>query len=246
MLMDSYFAAMKAVQQKIETTQKENILAAAKAIAGRLAKGGAWHLLDTGHMLMYEGVGRTGGLIAVKPVRISCAVENPVRFRDIPYRSARSYDSIAGFPEYVINQAFMVPEDVLMVGSVSGYQALPVGIAVKAREMGMLTVGITAVEYSRNMTSKHPSGKRLFEACEHVIDNCSNYGDTLVDVPGVGCGVCPSSGVGAAYIMWALQISVVEEMLSMGLKPGVYVSNHMPGAFDHNEEAVKQYQKLGY
>lgn len=69
MLMDEYFSAMKNVLTKAENTQRETILVAADEIANRLEKGGAWHIMDTGHMLMFEAVGRTGGMMAIKPSR---------------------------------------------------------------------------------------------------------------------------------------------------------------------------------
>ena len=71
MLMDEYFGAMKGVLEKVEQTQREAVLEASAEIAERLARGGAWHIMDTGHMLMFEGVGRTGGMMAVKPIRIT-------------------------------------------------------------------------------------------------------------------------------------------------------------------------------
>ena len=74
MLMDEYFGAMKGVLEKVEQTQREAVLEASAEIAERLARGGAWHIMDTGHMLMFEGVGRTGGMMAVKPIRITCAL----------------------------------------------------------------------------------------------------------------------------------------------------------------------------
>lgn len=79
MLMDEYFGAMKGVLEKVEQTQREAVLEASAEIAERLARGGAWHIMDTGHMLMFEGVGRTGGMMAVKPIRITCEIQNPVR-----------------------------------------------------------------------------------------------------------------------------------------------------------------------
>lgn len=57
MLMDRYFEGMKGVLETVEKTQKETLLAAAGEIAARLARGGAWHIMDTGHMLMFEGGG---------------------------------------------------------------------------------------------------------------------------------------------------------------------------------------------
>ena len=80
-MMDEYFGAMKGVLEKVEQTQREAVLEASAEIAERLARGGAWHIMDTGHMLMFEGVGRTGGMMAVKPIRITCEIQNPVRHR---------------------------------------------------------------------------------------------------------------------------------------------------------------------
>ena len=160
MLMDEYFGAMKGVLEKVEQTQREAVLEASAEIAERLAHGGAWHIMDTGHMLMFEGVGRTGGMMAVKPIRITCEIQNPVRHRPAPARGIVGYDTIPGFADYVLGRANVLPDDVIMIGSVSGYQYFPVDLALKANEMGCATVAVTSVEYSGHLTGKHPSGKR--------------------------------------------------------------------------------------
>ena len=59
MLMDVYFEKMKETLGVIERTQRENIITAAKMVADTLENGGMWQVLDTGHMLMHEAVGRT-------------------------------------------------------------------------------------------------------------------------------------------------------------------------------------------
>lgn len=246
MLMQAYFVGMKDVLAKIEKTQSQAILAAAAEVADRLAQGAAWHVHDTGHMLMTEGVGRTGGMMALKPIRITSEIFNPVRYRSMPSRSAVGYDSVPGFADYVLGRANILPEDIVMIGSVSGYNYFPVDLAIKATELGCLTIAITSLEYSGRLTSKHPSGKRLFEACTHVLDNCTNYGDTLVPVSALGQDICPASGIGAAYLLWALQASVVENLLAKGLKPSVYISNHMPDAAQINSEALERYNEHGY
>lgn len=246
MLMDEYFEGMKAVLAKVENTQRQAILDASREIADRLAKGGAWHIMDTGHMLMFEGVGRTGGMMAVKPIKITCEIQNPVRYRPSPARGMVGYDGIPGFADFVLGRANVLPEDVIMIGSVSGYNYFPVDLALKANGMGCATVAITTVDYSEKLTSKHPSGKRLFEACTYCLDNCSNYGDTLVEVPSLGQRICPASGISASYLMWAVQSTVIELLLEKGLKPSVYISNHMPDASRINGEALANYEKFGF
>lgn len=71
MMMDTYFEKMKETLCVIEKTQREGILKAAKAVADSLENNGMWHVLDTGHMLMHEAVGRTGGMMALKPILLS-------------------------------------------------------------------------------------------------------------------------------------------------------------------------------
>ena len=246
MLMDEYFKGMKQVLEKVESTQRDAILAASTEIAERLARGGAWHIMDTGHMLMFEGVGRTGGMMAVKPISRSRVTQLTLLHGPAPARGVVGYDTIPGFADYVLGRANILPDDVVMIGSVSGYQYFPVDLAIKANEMGCATVAITAVEYSSKLTSRHPSGKRLFEACTYCLDNCTNYGDTLVDVPEMGQRICPASGISASYLMWAVQSTVVEKLLQKGLKPSVYISNHMPDAARINGDALENYENDGF
>ncbi|MFA5766220.1 MAG: SIS domain-containing protein, partial [Bacilli bacterium] len=63
MYIDQYFKEMKKVLVKIEVTQKDKIMEAAEVIADSLADDGIWHIIDTGHMLMHECIGRTGGMM---------------------------------------------------------------------------------------------------------------------------------------------------------------------------------------
>lgn len=246
MLMDVYFEKMKETLAVIERTQREQIISAARMVADTLENGGMWQILDTGHMLMHEGVGRTGGMMALKPILVTCEVNNPTRPRLIEGRPTIYYTQIPGFSKFVLNRANLTAGDALIVGSVSGYEVFPVDVAITAREMGVKVIGFTSVAYSQTLTPRHESGKRLYEVCDVVLDNCCKPGDTLVPCPGLGIEVCPSSGIGASYLMWALQATVIEEMLARGKKPSVYMSNHAPGATAHNAQAKKTYLELGY
>ncbi|MDY0290164.1 MAG: sugar isomerase domain-containing protein [Sphaerochaeta sp.] len=244
--MDTYFSEMKKVLDKIELTQRDALITISDEIAKRLEQGAAWHIMDTGHMLMFEGAGRTGGMMALKALKITCEIQNPVRYRPSPARGIVGYDTIPGFADFVLGRANILPGDIIMIGSVSGYSAFPVDLALKANAMDCMTVAITSVDYSSKLVSKHPSGKRLFEACGYVLDNCAQYGDAMVDVPELGFAVCPASGIAASYLMWALQGTIIENLVNKGLKPSVYISNHMPDASTLNGKALDAYAKQGY
>ena len=247
MLQELYFQEMQKSLDKIQATQKDAIAQCAEVIANSLTNGGAWHVLDTGHMLLHEAIGRSGGLMAIRPVITTVTVDNPIRRREKAVNKPRVFlDEIQGLPEFVIGKSNIIAGDVLIIGSVSGFNILPVGVALAARANGVITIALTAVEYSRQLESKHPSGHRLFEACDYVLDNCAPYGDALVDVAELEMAICPASGVAAAYINWALQAQVVQALLNKGVKPSLYKSNHLPGAGPHNTAALNRYEELGY
>lgn len=244
--MDVYFEKMKETLGVIEKTQCESILRAARAVVDSLENDGMWHVLDTGHMLMHEGVGRTGGMMALRPILVTCEVNNPTRPRATENKTTMYYTQVEGFAKLVLSRANLTSGDVLIIGSVSGYEVFPVDVALTAKEMGVTTIAFTSLAYSKTLTPRHSSGKKLYEVCDIVLDNCAKAGDTLVPIEQLGIEACPSSGIGAAYIMWALQVSVMEELLRRGKTPSIYLSNHAPGAAEHNRNAMSNYNKMGY
>lgn len=246
MLRDKFYVEMKKVLDKIEQTQGDTIDQCAKIIGDSLVNNGLCHILDTGHMLMYEGVGRTGGMMAMRPIRINFEVNNPTRKRLISGKENVYYDGIEGFPEFILGKANVAKGDVLIIGSVSGFNNMPVELAIKAKEMGVKTIAITSTAYSSELTSKHKSGKRLFEVCDYVLDNCGIFGDAMVDVEELGKKVGPSSGIAASYLMWALQTTIVEYLISIGKEPSVYISNHLKNASVINNTTWENYEKFGY
>lgn len=248
MLAERYFVEMKKVLEDIEKTQKEAIRAAAAAIVESVTNGGVWHLFDTGHMLMYEAVGRAGGLMMVTPIHSEIRVAHPARPRTIPPNPDPFFmDQIQDLPRYILGQAKVQAGDVMLIGSVSGINVMSVEMARLARERGIKTIALTSVSASRRFEPRHPSGKRLFEMADLVIDNCVPYGDALVEVEELGGQkICPASGIAASYINWALQAEIVEQLVKLGLKPSVYMSNHLPNAGQFNAEARTRYEKQGY
>ena len=61
MPMQQFFDAVDRVQQHIRETQADAIRAAAATVAESLAQGGAWYIMDTGHMLQHEAITRRVG-----------------------------------------------------------------------------------------------------------------------------------------------------------------------------------------
>lgn len=241
-----YGHALRQVLDEIDRTQMASIREAAAWIASSLAAGGAVHLFDTGHMLNHEAVGRSGGLMAITPLQLRVEVTHPARSRSTVRKARVFLDEIEGLGQFVVAKSAMYAGDVLLIGSVSGMNPLPVEIALRARTAGIRTVAITSLPYSRTLKSAHKSGLRLFEATDLVLDIGGPVGDAAVLVPGLEAPVGPTSGIASSYVNWLLQTTVVEELLAMELTPSVYLSNHMPGASDYNNRAKQHFAEKGY
>jgi uncharacterized phosphosugar-binding protein len=226
MLIERYFETLQARLAEI-AAHPEPIRQAAKVCAAALEGGGAIHIFDSGHMVSRELIFRAGGLAALSALTFNLNVENTVRTRlnaPLPPESKLSF----GYIQHVFETNQLRAGDVLIVGSVSGKTANVVELALQGRAHGLTVIALTSLAYSSQLVSEHPSGKRLYEAADLVLDNHAPYGDAMLDVEGLDYPICPASGIGAAAVLWGLVAGITEAMLAKGLKPTVFPSVNRP------------------
>jgi len=113
-------------------------------------------------------------------------------------------------------------------------------MAQLVRERGHRLIAITSLAHSTRIESRHPSGKRLFELADVVIDNCAPYGDSLLPLAGGG-SVCAVSSITSALAAQLMVAEVVARQLAAGLTPPVYLSANVPGGDEHNDELEARY-----
>jgi uncharacterized phosphosugar-binding protein len=242
MLIDQYFDALQGQLDAIRA-QTEPICQAAKMCADVLSNRGVIHIFDSGHMVSSELINRAGGLVALSSLTFGLNVNNPTKTRaDVPAGSTQSYAYI----EHVFESNQLRPGDLIIVGSVSGKTANVIEVALQAKAHGLTVIALTATAYSSKLESEHPSGKRLFEAADFVLDNHAPYGDAMLQVEGLDYPVCPASGLGAAIVLWALSAGIIEEMLARGLKPTVYPSVNRPDGRGLVSQVEAQAREKGY
>ena len=244
MLIERYF---KALQTKISeiAAQPEPIQQAAKLCADTLEKGGVIHIFDSGHMVSSELIHRAGGLAALSALSFKLEVDNLVRTRaDAPPNANPGISH--KYIEHVFESNQLRAGDVLFVGSVSGKTPNVIELALQAKAHGLTVIGLTSIAYSSRLDPMHPSGKRLYEVADLVLDNHAPYGDAMLEVEGLDYAICPASGLGAAAIMWAIMAGLVEEMLARGLKPSVYPSVNRPDGWDLLDQIYADALQKGY
>ncbi len=239
MAVREYIQKVTEIINRAYEEQTETISAASALLAETVEKRNNVFVFGCSHagILAQEVFYRTGGL----------AVINPVFYPDLmldtrPVTFTSKTERTPGLGREIAERCGLKEGDLLILHSVSGRNCVPVDMAVRARELGVKTVCITNLAYSSSVSSRHPSGKRLFEVCDLVIDNKGDIGDASVEIPGLPEKIGPTSTAVGAAIINAVVIEAVEKMLNDGFVPPVFMSANLDGGDEHNAEIFDKYK----
>lgn len=94
----------------------------------------------------------------------------------------RVLERTPGVATPVLKRAEPRAGEMLWLASQSGINAAAVDLAIEARKLGLYTVAFTSLAHSQAVTSRHASGKRLFEVCDETVDLGGKRGDALVSL----------------------------------------------------------------
>lgn len=236
----AYTAAVTEVLQRLTTTQSGNIRAAAEILADAVAAGAVVQTFGTGHStaLAMEIAGRAGGLV---PTNMLSLRDGILYGGDAP----ESLDPLAERDPQLAHRIYELapirPGDPFVVASSSGGNGSTVEMALLAKEHGHTVIAFTSLDHSRQVVSRHPSGKRLFEVADVVIDNCAPFGDAVLSLPGGG-SVCAVSSVTSAVAAQMMIADAVGLLVSRGHRPPIYLSANVPGGDEHNGELEARYE----
>ena len=195
----------------------------------------------TGHSEAFamEIAGRAGGLIPT----------NKIALRDLALLGSLPVDELGGSrlernPDIVAELweiSPIHPGDVFLIASNSGVNGSVVGMALLAKEKRHDVIAVTSLEHTAQVQPKHPSGLRLSEIADVVIDNLAPYGDATLALAG-GATVGSVSSITSAFIAQLLTIGVAQRMNGDGQVPPLYLSANIPGGDEHNHELEKKYE----
>jgi len=198
-----------------------------------LANGGVIQAFGTGHSQAFamEIAGRAGGFIPTHPLKL----EDLVLLGGWPVSalggSELERDSTVADQLYDLYD--IRPEDAFIIASNSGANGSTVGLALRAKKEGHPVIAVTSLLHTAAVVSKHPSGKRLCDVADVVLDNLAPYGDATMDTDG-GIKVGAVSSITAAYLAQLLTVGTVARLAATGIEPPLYISANIPGGDEHN------------
>ena len=102
-------------------------------------------------------------------------------------------------------------------------------------------IAVTSLEHTMAVQPKHPSGQRLCDVADVVLDNLAPYGDATLALASGGVPVGSVSSITSAFIAQLLTIGVAERIAATGAVPPLYLSANIPGGDEHNSGLEQKY-----
>ena len=241
-----YLNAVRAVLDHLESSQMPGVEAAADLVVRALRNRGAVFCWEIGHGVQQDFINRAGGLAAVRAFGFSINLSSTLPKVLEKRARGEEIDLDAETIRLAVKAGNLRAGDVLLLGSVSGKNARPVELALACRELGVKVIGFTSMAYTAKVESAHPSGKKLCDAVDVVIDNGAPYGDAAVEISGLDRKALPVSGVGMAVAGWMIWGRAIEKMAAEGDPPTVFMSLNREGGREIYEKSIATYEERGY
>jgi uncharacterized phosphosugar-binding protein len=237
----TYVQTLMPILSAVTTQIDGPIQDAAELMTASLRADGVIQAFGSGHSeaLAMEIAGRAGGLIASNRI----ALRDLVLLGGEPKELLRSAE-LERDPQYsrkLYELSAARTGDLFIIASNSGVNGSIVELASVVKDNGHPLIAITSLQHTGGMASRHPSGKKLIDFADVVLDNHAPYGDSVLDLPDGGGKVCAVSSITAALIAQMLVAEVLRRMTDAGETPPVYLSANIPGGDEHNHALEARY-----
>ena len=234
-----YLDEIQKLMAEVAQAEEENVRTVAAIMGQSILDKKSTYVYGAGHasIITMEMFYRAGGLMTVNPI---FGAETSLDVTPISHTSRM--ERLNGYGKIVAQKVKFSPGDILLVHSVSGRNPAAIDVALTAKQAGAITVAITSVAYSQSVTSRHDSGKRLFEVCDYVLDNHGVPGDALCKIEGLAQAMAPSSTVIGAALVNALVVETVRFLKERGVEyPPIFYSANLDGGDERNRDLFQEY-----
>lgn len=223
-----YLDAIKGILDSVEESQRGNMRLAAIEIAGAIERDAIIYVFGCGHSHLpaLDAFYRAGGLGNVSPM-----LDGDLMLHDGAAKSSRM-EKMPGIAAHVFGRYSPSKEDVLVVISASGKNAVPVEMAKIARANSVKTIAIASSRYAAH-------GGVLANEADIAIDSMVPYGDAAIEAG--GCMMGGLSTASSSFILNSILIEGARIAAERGVKLPVYLSGNVEGGKEANLAIEKRY-----
>jgi uncharacterized phosphosugar-binding protein len=181
-LASQWLENTRKVMDKIEKTQSDNILEAAKLMASSIEAGRWVHTFGCGHATLpvEEMYPRIGGFVGFHPM-----IELPLTFftritGEMGIHQFLFLERAEGYGKEIMKGYDFDPQDTMWIFSHSGINNVNIDIALEAKRLGMKTIVCGSAAESKGKKTRHSCGKTIFDIADVVVDSCVPLADASV------------------------------------------------------------------
>ncbi len=237
----AYIDRIRKLIDKVEAEETGNIQKCVSLLTETILEHRSIYIFGASHagILSQEAFYRAGGLIPINPI---FAPEVSVDREPITLTS--KMERLEGYGKTLGEACHFRSQDVLIVHSVSGRNPVTIEIAQCAKEAGASVIGITNLAYSKSVSSRHSSGKKMYDFCDIILDNHGDIGDACVSVPGIQQKAGPTSTVIGALLLNTVFSETAAALAESGKADPVpvFYSANLDGGDEANRKLFGQYQ----
>jgi uncharacterized phosphosugar-binding protein len=248
MLATQWLANVRSVIDDIEATQLPQIRRAAELMADSIAAERWVHTFGCGHATIpvEEMYPRIGGFVGFHPM-----VELPLTFftritGEMGIHQFLFLERAEGYGQAIMKSYQFDPRDTMWIFSHTGINNVNIDVALRAKELGMRVVAAGSAEQARGSTTRHPSGKTLFDLADVLIDTRVPAGDSSVKLQRHQDHVGPVSTMAFVTVVWMTITTVAEILAERGVKLYIHPSHNVPGdttAHERLDAALAEYKR---
>jgi uncharacterized phosphosugar-binding protein len=200
---------------------------AAELCTEAIAADGLVHLFGCGHsrMMCEEMTPRQGCFVGWHTI-----VELALTYHNLivgpnGLRQSLHLEKTPGYAEQILRNFAFGPRDVLIIVSTSGIREVIVEMAEGAKRRGLAVIGLLSRLHCEQATPAHPSGRKLLDLADVVLDNGAPVGDCLFSLGERRHRTGPFSTLGGALLLNMLRCEVAQRLVDRGIEP-VFLPSH--------------------
>ncbi|WP_265736851.1 SIS domain-containing protein [Phaeacidiphilus oryzae] len=250
----AFLGRARSVLDLVAARNADPVRRAAGLVADCVAADGVLQAFGTGHSqaAALELAGRAGGLVP----------SNRISLADLVLRGGDDRDALAdpllerrpGLAARLYELAGVRAGDLFFIVSSSGVNGAVVDMALLARERGHRLIALTSLAHTRAVEPRHPSGRRLADLADVVLDNGAPLGDAVLPMaagggpedgdPGAAQppAVCGISSLTSALLVQMVVAEAIGRLVERGIPAPVYASANVPGGFERNLLLERRYE----
>lgn len=247
-LASTWLNNTRGIIDRIESTQMDAIRSAAELMADTIEAERWVHTFGCGHATLpvEEMYPRIGGFVGFHPM-----IELPLTFftritGEMGIHQFLFLERTEGYGRQIMKSYDFDARDTMWIFSHSGINPINIDIALRAKELGMNVVVSGSADAFADKTSRHSSGKKVFDLADVLIDTCVPAADATVDLENHGDKVGPTSTMAFCAVVWMTITTVAEILAERGVELFIHPSHNVPGdttAQERLERALAVYKR---